>query len=143
MSDEILQEASKNATDIQILKVVVGNHANVKIDCSEIWVNVEIYESIYNNILTGSITINDSINMIRNAPIIGKETLEITFKTPSTEPIIKKFAVYDMSVKQRIRKTRCNLYSSIRINTISVGLQEKSIQSIQEHQDIQDSRKSV
>lgn len=102
MSDEILQEASKNATDIQILKVVVGNHANVKIDCSEIWVNVEIYESIYNNILTGSITINDSINMIRNAPIIGKETLEITFKTPSTEPIIKKFAVYDMSVKQRI-----------------------------------------
>ena len=80
MSDEILQEASKNATDIQILKVVVGNHADVKIDCSEIWVNVEIYESIYNNILTGSITINDSINMIRNAPIIGKETLEITFK---------------------------------------------------------------
>ena len=80
----------------------MGNHADVKIDCSEIWVNVEIYESIYNNILTGSITINDSINMIRNAPIIGKETLEITFKTPSTEPIIKKFAVYDMSVKQRI-----------------------------------------
>ena len=102
MSDEILQDTSKNATDIQIMKVVLGNHAGIEIDCSQIWVNIEIYESIYNNVLTGSITLNDNINLIRNAPVIGKETLEITFKTPSTPEITKKFAVYDMSVKQRI-----------------------------------------
>lgn len=111
MSDEILQDALKNATDIQILKVEVGNHANVKVDCSELWVNIEIYESIYNNVLTGSITINDTVNMIRNTPIIGKETVEITFKTPSTNSVTKKFAVYDMSVKQRIPGKQDTIYT--------------------------------
>lgn len=102
MIEEVIKDAVKAATDIQVLKVVIGNHADIKIDCSEMWVDIEIYESLYNNILTGSITINDTTNMIRNAPIIGSETLEITFKKPSTEPIIKKFSIYDMSVKQRI-----------------------------------------
>jgi len=99
---EIDKDVLKNANDISVKKVEIENHAGIKVDCSELWVDIEVYESIYSNVLTGSITIVDTMNMIRNAPIIGKEYVEVSFKTPSTETVVKRFVVYDMSVKQRI-----------------------------------------
>jgi hypothetical protein len=102
MTEEVSKNFIKNANDVQILKVNLINHAGVKIDCSNLWVNIEIYESIHSNVLTGSLTIHDKMNISRNAPVIGQEKIEISYKTPSVESIIKTFVVYDVPVKQRI-----------------------------------------
>lgn len=99
---DILKDTLSSVNDVQILKLQIQNHAGVKVDCTELWIDIEIYESIHNNVLTGSVTIHDTVNLIRNTPIIGKEKVYITFKTPSVDSTVKRFSVYDMSVKERI-----------------------------------------
>jgi len=99
---EIIKDKAKSGNDAHILRVNLTNHAGVRLDCSDLWVNIEIYESVFQNVISGSITIFDSNNIIRNMPLIGREILEIIFKTPSSEEISKRFKVYDISVKERI-----------------------------------------
>lgn len=99
---EIIKDKSKSGNDVQVLKVNLVNHAGVRLDCSEIWANIEIYESIFQNCISGSITLFDRNNIVRNMPLIGRENLEIVFKTPSLEEKRKQFQVYDISLKERI-----------------------------------------
>lgn len=99
---EIIKDTSKSGNDAQVLKVNLVNHAGVRLDCSNLWANIEIYESVFQNSISGSITIFDTNNIVRNMPLIGRELLEITFKTPSLSEITKKFRVYDISIKERV-----------------------------------------
>ena len=99
---EIIKDTPKSGNDVQVIKVNLTNHAGVKLDCSNLWANIEIYESVFQNCISGSITLFDSNNMVRNMPLIGRESVEIIFKTPSLEEVKKRFQVYDISLKERI-----------------------------------------
>lgn len=99
---EIIKDTPKSGNDAQVLKVNLINHAGVRMDCTDLWANIEIYESIFQNSISGSITIFDSNNIVRNMPLIGRELLQITFKTPSLSEITKNFRIYDISIKERI-----------------------------------------
>jgi hypothetical protein len=99
---EIIKDTPKSGNDAQVLEVSLINHAGVKLDCSDLWANIEIYESVFQNCISGSITIFDSNNVVRNMPLIGRELIQITFKTPSLSEITKKFRIYDISIKERI-----------------------------------------
>lgn len=102
MSSIIKKDLIKNATDVEVLEVKLINHAGVVYDCKNLWTHIEIYESIFSNSVTGSLTIQDRNNILRNMPAIGRERLEIIYKTPSTDRIVKKFRVYDITLSEKI-----------------------------------------
>lgn len=49
-----------------------------------VYSNISIYEDIYSNCLTGSVTIVDANHLLTDFPIIGEETVEIAFRSLNT-----------------------------------------------------------
>ena len=85
------------------------------VDLSDVWNEFNIYEDIYSPVVSGDITITDSIGMVESIPILGEEVLEFAFSTAGATPspipppqisssdldpadaekiIIKKFRIY-------------------------------------------------
>lgn len=102
MSSNILKDKISLGSEVNLLKLDIVNHSGVRIDASNLFIELEIYESIFSNTLTGSLMILDQNNFVSNIPLIGKETIEVIFKTPSSEEIVKTFYVYEISMNQRI-----------------------------------------
>ena len=53
------------------------------IDLTNHFESIDVYENIYENTLSGSITIIDGLNIAQHLPIMGQEMLELTFYTPA------------------------------------------------------------
>jgi len=100
--ESTMKEEIRFGGEIRVLKTTLTTMSGLKVDLSSMWVSIELYESMFSNVLTGAITIEDRNNLIRNAPLIGREKIELVYKTPTTNEIRKKFFVYDMSVSQRV-----------------------------------------
>jgi len=78
--------------------------------------DINIYESIYNNFLTGDITFVDTFGLSERLPIIGQEFLEFKFRTPIETPgkdigiqeynfIKRKMFVYKVTQRKKTTKT--------------------------------------
>lgn len=99
----LFNDKLESAGQINVSEVKLVNHAGVSIDLSSMWVEIEVYESIFSPCISGAVTVHDKYNLSRNFPLIGVETLYLTYKTPTVEEEVqKKFRIYDMSVKERI-----------------------------------------
>jgi hypothetical protein len=59
---------------------------------------IDIYENMFSNGLTGTITVADTNNLIMNAPIIGQEFLAFKIKTPSLDNVPIDFTQHVMAV---------------------------------------------
>ena len=70
------------AGDYVLDKVVLMNHTGQKIDVKFIMQELNIYESIYNNAVTGTIVIGDAKNQIARMEIQGLERIAFKLKTP-------------------------------------------------------------
>ena len=70
------------AGDYVLDKVVLINHTGQRIDIKFIMQELNIYESIYNNAVTGSIVIGDTKNQISRMEIQGLERIAFNLKTP-------------------------------------------------------------
>jgi hypothetical protein len=77
------------AGDYNLSSIVLHNHANEGIEQKHKGVDIKalvqefnIYESIYNNALTGSVVIVDATNLINKLPIQGTERLSFKLSTP-------------------------------------------------------------
>ena len=75
-------ETPSFAGDYVLDKVVLINHVGEKIDIKFIMTELNIYESIYNNAVTGSIVIGDTKNQISRMEIQGLERIAFHLKTP-------------------------------------------------------------
>jgi len=66
-------------------------------------VELNLYESIFSNVMTGEIILSDSANLIKYFPIIGEEYLSVKLKTPGfnneknviIEKVFRVFSVED------------------------------------------------
>lgn len=58
---------------------------------------ISLYESIMSPVLYGELLVVDAIDLLRGFPIIGEETLELEFNTPTLKPISLKMRVYHIS----------------------------------------------
>ncbi len=67
--------------DVRMSKIIISNGL-VEVDVSAMLVRINIFEDLYSNTVTGSITLVDSVNLIGAFPFVGLEQIEITFKTP-------------------------------------------------------------
>ena len=102
MSSKLLRDKISVGSDISLIKLDIISLAGVRIDATKIFVELEIYENIFSSVLTGSLTIQDKYNFTKNVPLIGKETIELVFKTPSSDEVRKTFSIYEIEMNQRV-----------------------------------------
>jgi len=95
------------------LDIETGEGANFLDLTTSIWHELNFYEDIYSPIVSGDITLTDTVGLIESFPIIGEEILDVSFSTagavlgptqgpaPSSPPvseapsqIINRFRVY-------------------------------------------------
>ncbi len=85
--------------DIRIhdVRIVAGGE---EWDVYRLIVQINLFEDLYSNVLTGSITLVDAVNLIGNAPFVGQEKLLLTFETPgfpSASEVNLEFDIYKVS----------------------------------------------
>ena len=74
------------------LDVETGEGANMLDLTTAVWHELNFYEDIYSPIVSGDITLTDTVGLIESFPIIGEEILEVSFSTagaslpPTTGP---------------------------------------------------------
>ena len=82
------KETPEFAGDYVLDKVVLMNHVGHKVDIKFLMQELNIYESIYKNAVTGSIVIGDEGNQIARMSIQGLEPVSYTHLTlPTTTPV--------------------------------------------------------
>jgi hypothetical protein len=70
------------AGDYKLDHVFLHNHKGDVVDIKKVMVELNIFESIYKNALTGSIVIADAQNLISKLEIHGTERISFTLSTP-------------------------------------------------------------
>ena len=70
------------AGDYKLDHVFLHNHKGEIVDVKQVMVELNIYESIYSNALTGSIVIADAQNLIGKLEINGTERIAFKLSTP-------------------------------------------------------------
>ena len=78
-----------------------------RIDISAMVAEISIYEDIFSNTLSGHILIEDSLDLINSAPLIGQEQIIIELQTPTlTEKISKSFYVYKLQYRTANKRSQ-------------------------------------
>ncbi len=80
---------AKFAGEVSIEKVELTSVVTETIvDISKIMLEMNIYEDLFSNYITGTITVMDSLDLIQYVPLLGEEKLQITYKTPGIDDAI-------------------------------------------------------
>jgi len=99
MSQEILQAPGQiEITEIKLISLNKG----ISVSLLDYLVEINLYESIFDPVVTGSIILSDSRNLTSFFPLVGDEYLFINVKTPSLNDrysIYKTFRVYSLENK--------------------------------------------
>lgn len=56
------------------------------LDVTQLVENIKIYENIFTETISGSITLKDTTNILQNGPVVGQERLVLKLSTPQTSP---------------------------------------------------------
>lgn len=88
---------------VQINDIILASLDNAKyVNLTDYLIELNIYESIFTPVISGTITLTDSRNLIREFPLIGEEILFINVKTPLISDemgIYKAFRIYSINDK--------------------------------------------
>lgn len=74
----------------------------VTIDIKNLFIEINLFEDIYKNYVSGSISLVDAKGLLESLPIIGEETLSIAWKTsgfPNDNLMLHKFRIYSLEAK--------------------------------------------
>lgn len=85
-------------------KISPDSDTEREIDLSHAFISVDVYESIWNQVMTGAISIIDSSNIVDLIPLYGNERIELSFATIGIEkhPIEYKARIYKISDKHQM-----------------------------------------
>jgi len=73
------------AGEFRLDKCELISSSGVSADISRVIVEINLFEDIFANSLTGSIIISDTNNLVDNMPIIGQEYISLKITTPSLQ----------------------------------------------------------
>lgn len=76
---------SNTPKNLNLSKIILINYLGEVVDLSSLFIQLNIYESIFSPVITGDILINDGINLLNNFPIICQEKIIISFSNPDFE----------------------------------------------------------
>ena len=79
------EEKPEFAGDYILKHVFLHNHVGEVVDIKNIMIELNIYESIYNNAVTGTIVIVDTTNQIAKLKIQGLERISFQLSTPGVK----------------------------------------------------------
>jgi len=82
--------------DLTDLRLYTGS--GEVINLGSIYLALDIYENIFSNVLTGTLTIADTNNLIMNAPITGQEFLSFKITTPTLDNVPIDFTEHVMAI---------------------------------------------
>jgi hypothetical protein len=91
---------SINPRDFYLESLIITSNAGLDIDLKYIYVEINIFEDMYSNSVSGSLLINDAQNQIKTLPILGNETLTIKFSAPNKKSLSGKYKVYKISDRE-------------------------------------------
>ena len=97
MAEELLQSPGQ----VNISEIILFS-AGKRLDLQEFLVELNLYESVFNPVVSGTLTLSDSTNLLSLFPLIGEEFIFINVVTPSLndgQRIFKTFKVYSISNK--------------------------------------------
>jgi hypothetical protein len=76
--------------DVVIDEITLRSYTGFTMSLKGVFQNITLYEDIFGNCMSGSITVIDSMNIVKHFPIIGAETLTVTYRTPyKGSPLVK------------------------------------------------------
>lgn len=85
---------------VNVNRVSIMSIASKKaVDISPIVTSIEVYGTIFSPVTTGTIKVNDSLNVAKSLPILGQELLELEFTTPNRKPFTRSFFVHGLKDK--------------------------------------------
>src|ERR1700712_2880793 len=82
------------AHNVNISYIKLTNHAGETLDIREIFLELNIVNSIFENCIYGTMLVNDANSILTRFPIIGEEIIEIQFNTPGNTAKTFKGSVY-------------------------------------------------
>ena len=92
-----------------------------------VYSNFSIFEDLYSNCLSATVTIVDSNSIFTEFPIIGDEFIEIMFRSLNTEISIHlKFRVVRVSELEQINETT-NVYTLLLSSPVSILSEKQKI----------------
>lgn len=85
--------------NINIKEISITNFRGEEFDLQGIFTEVNIYEDLFTSTLSGSIFIEDGIDLFQNLPIIGEEKVTIRFTTSDEgfDTIVVQFNVFQVT----------------------------------------------
>ena len=88
-----------NPGDVLVEEILLVASNGFQQNITKMYSGLTIYEDIFANGLSGNIILSDSMNLVKNFPIIGEETLYITIRTPGVDTMSRRlrFKVYSVS----------------------------------------------
>jgi len=92
------QDGLQYAAQFDLQSLVLVGSSGQQIDVREIMYELNIFEDLFSNTMTGNLFLSDTQNIINLLPIVGVEHLVVTLVKPSTNWKIEKvFRVYKIS----------------------------------------------
>lgn len=90
------------ATDYSIDQLTLVGSSGMAVDLREVMRELNLFEDLFTNTMSGSLFMSDTQNLINNMPIIGMEYLLVTLSKPTTPwKIDKTFRVYKMTDRRK------------------------------------------
>lgn len=92
----------KQSIEFQLDALMLVSASGVSVDVREVMRELNIFEDLFSNTLTGSLFISDTQNLINVLPIVGAEYLVVNLVKPSTPfKISKVFRIYKISDRRK------------------------------------------
>lgn len=119
LSGKPLQQASHTTgtkitrrNDFVIDDIIITTANGTTWNIAEMWIGFELCEDLFSPILSGKIIIQDTVNLLKNAPIVGQEQIKISFGTPTPDKrkIEKTFRIYKISERVLDRNGKRQTY---------------------------------
>ena len=116
-------QSPRQTGDFRLLEVSIISPSNPKnkvlLNSGNMFVQLELFEDLFSNVLKGTYTFQDTKGYPELIPIVGDESLILTFTTPGGEGTIKKVStkLEPTSKSEEVYKQRFKVYDIIRAET--------------------------
>ena len=82
---------------VEVETLIISNHLGQNVDVRAVFTEIETTTSVFEPGIRGSVLIYDAQGLINRLPIVGEETLYLSFKTPGNEPKTGEFKVWKVT----------------------------------------------
>ena len=87
---------------VREMVLVSDQNPQVRHDISALFIQFDVFESVWSPTISGQLVMVDTTNMIKNVPILGEETLHVTI-TDGTRDMTLRMRVYAIKDRQHVR----------------------------------------